>query len=538
LGYRAETFSRKRVRIYRTTKTLDWTLRTARISRQAHKCTKLHNRRIEQPRFPILDQAFCQIPENPPAGSCFDICLQIDQPGEHPGNIPVENRCGPIESKTGYCPGGVPSNTGKPHEIRDGLRQPRDTTLHQLPGAAVQISRPIVIPQALPSPKNFLFAGRSERYQCRELIEPAPVIVEDRCYLRLLEHELGNKDPVRIAGFAPGQLASLSQIPRDKQGAKLRDFQSDLSHAQRVNSYSSALTPEQAEKLRALLLEQNFEFSERPYMIFFAQKGKLSIAVFEKGPKVVIQGKEAEDFIRFQFEPVVTGEARLGYEEVLQPQMFEPHFGVDESGKGDFFGPLVIAGAYVDRAIARRLLDGGVMDSKRIGSDQRIKVLAECIRQIPGLAHNVVLIGPERYNELYARLGNLNDLLGWGHARVIENLLKDRPNCPRSLSDKFANERVILRALIDAGRRIQIEQRTKAEADVAVAAASILAREKFILWLENKGKQFGVILPKGVSTKVKTAAQELVKIHGAEFLPKVAKMHFRTSAEVLERNSQ
>jgi ribonuclease HIII len=273
-------------------------------------------------------------------------------------------------------------------------------------------------------------------------------------------------------------------------------------------------------------------------MIFFAQKGKLTIAVFEKGPKVVIQGKETEDFVRFQLEPLVTGEARLGYEEVLQPQMFEPHFGVDESGKGDFFGPLVIAGAYVDRVIARKLLDNGVMDSKRIGSDQRIKALAESIRQTTGLVHNVVLIGPERYNELYVRFGNLNDLLGWGHARVIENLLKERPDCSRSLSDKFANERVILRALIDAGRRIQVEQRTKAEADVAVAAASILAREKFVLWLENKGRQLGTVLPKGASGAVKAAAQELVRVHGAEILPKVAKMHFRTSGEVLAGNER
>jgi ribonuclease HIII len=301
----------------------------------------------------------------------------------------------------------------------------------------------------------------------------------------------------------------------------------------RVNSYSSALTLEQAEKLRALLSEQNYQFSERPYMIFFAQKGKLTVAVYEKGPKVVIQGKETEDFVRFQFEPLVIGEARLGYEEVLHPQMFEPHFGVDESGKGDFFGPLVIAGVYVDRVIARKLLDEGVMDSKRIGSDQRIKALAETIRRTIGLVHDVVLIGPERYNELYARFANLNDLLGWGHARVIENLLKARPDCPRSLSDKFANERVILGSLLAAGRRIQIEQRTKAEADIAVAAASILAREKFVLWLENKGKQLGMVLPKGVSAAVKATAQELVRAHNPDLLPKIAKMHFRTSAEVL-----
>ena len=268
-------------------------------------------------------------------------------------------------------------------------------------------------------------------------------------------------------------------------------------------------------------------------MLFFAQKGKLSVAVYEKGPKVVIQGKETEDFVKYELEPKITGEARLGYEEVLQPAMFEPHFGIDESGKGDFFGPLVIAGVFVDRAIARHLLDLGVMDSKRISSDQRIMQLADSIRSTPGISSNVVAIGPEKYNELYARFANLNDLLGWGHARVIENLLSERPDCPRALSDKFANERVVQRALLSAGSKIIVEQRTKAESDIAVAGASILAREKFVRWLDRKGKELGIALPKGVSAAVKAAAREIVAKQRAEALTRVAKMHFRTAAEVI-----
>jgi len=299
-----------------------------------------------------------------------------------------------------------------------------------------------------------------------------------------------------------------------------------------VNSYSAALTPEQTERLRALLLEQNFEFNERPYMIFFAQKGKLTIAVFEKGPKVVIQGKETEDFVRFQFEPFVTGEARLGYEEVLQPEMFEPHFGVDESGKGDFFGPLVIAGVYVDREIARKFLDAGIQDSKRIGSDKRIRDLAKIIRTTPGAIGDTVTIGPERYNDLYEKFGNLNSLLGWGHARVIENLLHRKPDCPRALSDKFADASVIEKALLKHGQKIRLEQRTKAESDLAVAAASILAREAFIDWLESRGKALGVKLGRGVSADVKDVAKKVTENGGPEALRKVAKLHFRTAHEV------
>jgi ribonuclease HIII len=305
-----------------------------------------------------------------------------------------------------------------------------------------------------------------------------------------------------------------------------------------VNSYTVPIAAEQATALREMLAAQGFDFVERPYTIFFAQKGKLSVAVYQKGPKVVVQGKDTEDFVRFHLEPEILKEAKLGYEEVLNPEMFEPHFGIDESGKGDFFGPLVIAGVYVDRGIATQLIDSGVMDSKRIGSDNRIRVLAEEIRNTPGLVYNVVLIGPQKYNLLYEKFGNLNDLLAWGHARVIENLLEAKPDCKRSLSDKFANENVIKRALLKQARLIQIDQRTKAESDIAVAAASILAREKFVQWLDRSSKQLGIVLPKGVSAAVKTAAQALVDKHGFEALQSAAKTHFRTAAEVKREKPQ
>src|SRR6195256_2103830 len=149
-----------------------------------------------------------------------------------------------------------------------------------------------------------------------------------------------------------------------------------------MNSYTHALTNDQATKLRSLLNELGFEFSPKPYTLFFAQKNKLSVAVDEKGPKVLLQGKGVEEFVQFELEPKILGEAKLGYEEVHSPEMFEPHFGIDESGKGDFFGPLVISGVYVDPGIARKFLDAGVQDSKRIGSDAKIRALADSIRKV------------------------------------------------------------------------------------------------------------------------------------------------------------
>ena len=296
-----------------------------------------------------------------------------------------------------------------------------------------------------------------------------------------------------------------------------------------LRSHTVALTAEQAESLRAILREQGFKFEPRPYTIYFAQKPGLTVAVYEKGPKAVIQGKETQEFVEFTLEPAVLGEARLGYEELHHPERFAPHFGIDESGKGDFFGPLVIAGAYTDATVARRLLDAGVMDSKRIQGAARIRQLAQLIRNTPGCHTELVSIGPARYNELYQSFGNLNHLLAWGHARVIEKLATAVPSCPRALSDQFAHPQVLKRALKAKNLTIELEQRTKGESDIAVAAASIIARERFIDWMDQTSAACGIQLPLGASAAVVRAGRELVAQRGAEALGQAAKLHFRTT---------
>ncbi len=300
-----------------------------------------------------------------------------------------------------------------------------------------------------------------------------------------------------------------------------------------LRSHTVALTADQAQTLRGLMLEQGFKFEPRPYTIYFGQKPGLTVAVYEKGPKAVIQGKETQEFVEFTLEPAVLGEARLGYEGMHHPERFAPHFGIDESGKGDFFGPLVIAGVFTDGTIARRLLDAGIRDSKSIGSDAQIRKLAEVVRDTPGLISETIVVSPERYNPLYEKIGNLNRLLAWGHARVIENLCERKPDCPSALSDQFANPAVLQRALMAKGKAIELRQQTKAESDYAVAAASILAREKFIDWLAAAEKKWGGPFPKGASNAVLEAARQLVQQHGPDALRATAKLHFKTAAQVL-----
>lgn len=299
-----------------------------------------------------------------------------------------------------------------------------------------------------------------------------------------------------------------------------------------ITTYTAALTELQVPALKTALGQNGFEPMEKPHTLFAARKGKLNVSVYAKGPKVLVQGKGTTDFVTFILEPQVLGEAKLGYEEVLHPDRFEAHFGIDESGKGDFFGPLVVAGVYVDPSIARQFAEAGIMDSKRITSDARIRALAKTIRSIPGVVHRLVTIGPDRYNQLIAKMGNVNRLLAWGHARVIEDLLGARPDCPRALSDQFAHPSLIEKSLLEHGKRIQLDQRTKAESDPAVAAASILAREGFIDWLEKKGKELGLTLPRGASAQVKETARKLVAAQGAETLRLTAKTHFRTAHEI------
>jgi len=295
-----------------------------------------------------------------------------------------------------------------------------------------------------------------------------------------------------------------------------------------INSYTHPLNLDQVNELRGILEQENYEFKNKDYAIFSAKKDRLNITVYEKGPKVLIQGKETKNFIQFTLEPKILGLAKLGYEEELYPEMFEPHFGIDESGKGDFFGPLVIAGAYTNKALTRSLIDAGVTDSKKV-SDKKIQKLSHIIKNSPGIEYDIIVISPSKYNELYKSIGNLNKLLAWGHSKCIENLCTKKPDCQRALSDQFAKSSVLESSLGKMGKNINLEQRTKAEEDVAVATASILARNHFVEWMNLASKQYNIEIPKGASMKVKEAGDFLVKSHGIGVLSKIAKLHFKTA---------
>ncbi len=215
-----------------------------------------------------------------------------------------------------------------------------------------------------------------------------------------------------------------------------------------------------------------------------------------------------------------------------QSDLFPPekgHIGTDESGKGDYFGPLVVAGVFVAEEQEEVLRELGVKDSKRL-SDNRVCEFAGLIKE--GYKHSLVAIGPEKYNELYGKLRNLNRILAWAHSRAIENILEE-VHCAQAITDQFGDKLYVLNALMKKGKNIDLIQKPKAEEDMAVASASILARAEFLRRLHFLSQDMGVDLPKGSSPLAEEAAVRLVRQHGEKVLDKTAKLHFKLTQRVL-----
>lgn len=297
-----------------------------------------------------------------------------------------------------------------------------------------------------------------------------------------------------------------------------------------VSTYVCALDTEKIAQLRAYLGERGFTFKEVKYAHFGASGDNLSITCYTNG-RLLIQGKGTGDFVRFYLEPELLREIRFGYEHLLREGVSgEDRIGVDESGKGDYFGPLVIAGVHADKTNLKDLYDLKVVESKRISDSRAVKlglILSSRFKT------SVVIIGPEKYNMLYDKMNNLNRILAWGHARVVENLLA-KVSCKRVIVDQFANKSAVLNALMKKGRRIEIEQRPRAEQDIVVAAASVVARGKFLSRLQRLSELHGVELPKGASQKVIEVGRQFIEKRGIQQLARVAKLHFGTTQKILD----
>ncbi len=286
-----------------------------------------------------------------------------------------------------------------------------------------------------------------------------------------------------------------------------------------------------AAKLKNDLKEKGFVLSQPEHTLFCGKKKGVTLALYTSG-KLVVQGKEKQEFIEFYLEPEIL--KNLSF---TNPTVFldkTARIGIDESGKGDFFGPLCIAGVFAQGEEVVALNKIGVRDSKEIG-DKEIFVIAKQIRA--QFATHIVRISPKKYNELYQKFGNLNHLLAWGHATCIE-ALQLKTGCQNVIIDQFAKESVVEGALKKKGISLNITQRTKAEEDTVVAAASIMARASFLEGLERMGKEYSFLFPKGAGSGVLKAGREFLTRSGETALREVCKEHFKTLDQILGKPTQ
>jgi ribonuclease HIII len=314
----------------------------------------------------------------------------------------------------------------------------------------------------------------------------------------------------------------------------VKKFNAEAEAPKKIASYTAKLDDAQMEKLRAICVARGWMPFEVAYtrFAFKADHLKINIAAYTSG-KVVIAGKGTEDFVRDVLEPEVTGAAKLGYDEVLHPEWFEPHAGLDESGKGDFFGPVIAATVIADKPAIESWIKAGVKDSKRIAELQIIR-LDKIIRETRGVVVRTWFCGMPKYNELMARpRANLNLLLAWMHASALNEALAQK-HVPWGLLDQFTEQPLVQRELAKKGvKDFELKMRTKAEEDPVVAAASVVARAEFQRQMGMLSKKFGERLQKGAGPLVKEQAARIIAKFGARGLGDFAKLHFRTAYEVV-----
>ncbi len=300
----------------------------------------------------------------------------------------------------------------------------------------------------------------------------------------------------------------------------------------KLSTYTAKLDDGQMERLRAVCAGRGWQPFEVAYARFAFKGADVNVTAYTSG-KVVVAGKGTEEFVTMTLEPEITGQAKLGYDEVLHPDWFEAHAGLDESGKGDFFGPVVAATVIAEKAAIEEWRKAGVQDSKKI-TEQRILQLDKLIRETPRAVVRTCYCSMPKYNELMARpRANLNSLLAWQHATALLQALAEK-RVPWGLLDQFTEQPLVQRELVRKGEKaFELRMRTKAEEDPVVAAASVVARAEYVRLMRDLSVRFGGPLQKGAGPQVKVQARQIIDRFGARALGDFAKLHFRTAYEVV-----
>jgi ribonuclease HIII len=299
-----------------------------------------------------------------------------------------------------------------------------------------------------------------------------------------------------------------------------------------ITLYTLKLDQAQLEKLKQYLDYHLWEFYEVEHALFGFRNEKVNVVGYHSG-KLVVQGKKTEDFIINILEPEITKNPLLGYDEIHHPEWFEFHAGMDESGKGDLFGPLIAATVIADGDMVKTWMENGIKDSKSVTSDRKIFDLEKQIRSTKGVVIETAWANMPKYNELYTKFGNLNKLLAWFHAKALEAAL-DKKKAPWGLLDQFSKQ-PLTRGFLKTHKDFVLKQQTKAESDPVVAAASIIARAQFVRSMQKLEETSGIEIPKGAGSQAAGALRKLIGKFGPDCVNQYVKVHFKTVNEVINQ---
>ncbi len=297
---------------------------------------------------------------------------------------------------------------------------------------------------------------------------------------------------------------------------------------------SLKLTNEQADILKDILLKEGWhkEDMNNEYVALRMKNNKGSVCTLYTSMKVVFQGNDDFKNIIKQLE-----EGSTDVSSNIKQVNITPHIGVDEVGKGDYFGPLVVVACFVNKGFLEKIAGLGIGDSKKI-SDGRIRSIYDEIKDYEH--YYVSVVKPEEYNREIKKLKNVAILLAKQHSKVIEMGLQDLKEkgieCKEVVIDQFSSRKSrVVDELGPLAKDIKFIQFHKGESDIAVACASVIARAIFLEELDKMNDEYYFTFPKGASNVI-IAAREFVKKNGVEELEKVAKTSFKTTKKVIQNS--
>lgn len=303
-----------------------------------------------------------------------------------------------------------------------------------------------------------------------------------------------------------------------------------------IELYLSHILPLLAQRGIEIVRQEEISYGWQLRLARGTETANINIYFSAKRGLSTVIGGSPTGILKAELSTLLMGENPVAESPLPAMHTWHSWIGSDECGKGDYFGPLVVSSFYLRREQEQKLLQLGACDSKTLKDERLVKIARAIYQEFPGQMNCLILKNP-RYNELISGFKeqnlNLNDLMAWAHAKAITELRSNCPDCEGILIDQFSKAQKVKARLCAKDKSLNVVERTGAERDPAVAAASILARYQFLEIRKSMDRQFNMTFPLGAAHGVIPVAKAFVKKYGAERLGQVAKLHFKTTLKVL-----